>query len=216
MVHAAEWAEFENGAQEGESDSCRSGDTEKYECDTDGGDLADESDEDEDSELDEKMVADAADLRLQEEAKLPPKGFVVVRSDKGRMRRLHYVGACYRVPDEHYFDYTVYGDSLPEAHEVDARCKQCFREDSAIGKKLVKKADEVSSADEPDTSSQSDSGLETARTPSPPGIRPVEAYAAQTRTSLSSPLALSTSSSSSSSSSSRTAAPCSRSSRPTR
>ena len=91
--------------------------------------------------------------------------FIIVKSDKGRMRRLHFLGACHRRPGEHYFDYAMY-DDLPDASLIDARCRQCF----PPGKPLPPAglASDIESADESDTSSSSGaSATSRARSPTP-------------------------------------------------
>ena len=90
----------------------------------------------------------------------PTSGFVIVRTDKGRMRRLHFIGACHRRPGEHYSDFSVY-DQLPPADMVDAKCKQCFR----LGVcPQPAAAEEVDSGDEDDSSS---SGSTSSRSLTP-------------------------------------------------
>ena len=93
----------------------------------------------------------------------PTRGFIVVRSDKGRMRRLHFLGACFRVPGEHYKDFVCHGDILPADDLIDARCKQCF----PVGRTPPIPADEVASAEESDSSSSTGSARSAARSPTP-------------------------------------------------
>lgn len=124
---------------------------------------------DTDSGSDESQSAighfDEAEAKAALQTAVPPppptSGFVIVRSDKGRMRRLHFIGACHRRPGEHYTDFTVC-EHLPAADLVDAKCKQCFR---LGGPPLAPAASrEVMSADESDTSSSRDS---SSRSPTP-------------------------------------------------
>ena len=99
-------------------------------------------------------IFEEAEAKAALAAKVPAAdntgGFVVVRTDKGRMRRLHFLGACHRRPDEHYHNYTFH-DVMPTADQIDAKCKQCF----PAGKNLtvsVRESD-IESADESDSSS---------------------------------------------------------------
>ena len=103
-----------------------------------------------------------------------PAGFVIVRSDKGRMRRLHHIGSCYRIPDEHYFDYPVHGDVLPAPSVVDARCKQYFGEAPPPAKPvaLPDVPSEVSSAGESNFFSETGSSNSKPRCPTPPARSP--------------------------------------------
>ena len=42
------------------------------------------------------------------------------------MRRLHFVGGCWRVPGDHYRHFEDWGQQLPPASRFAARCKDCF------------------------------------------------------------------------------------------
>ena len=143
------------------ADSCQSGDTELVSSDA--------ANDDDSDEVSEPKLAVAQELRRTEQEAQKPTGFVVVRTDKGRMRRLHFVGGCYRVPEEHYLDYTVWGDQLPDASEIDARCKQCFKDEGILRRQLPTSGalSDISSADEADSSSNSDSTGVRARSPTP-------------------------------------------------
>ena len=55
-----------------------------------------------------------------------PKGYIIAKSERGRFRRVHYGGACFRVPGEHYLDWEELGEREPEPHEYNARCRHCF------------------------------------------------------------------------------------------
>ena len=113
-------------------------------------------------EISEEQEQEAKNLQEPDEAVPPKSGFVIAFSDKGRMRRLHYVGACFRVPGEHYRQYTCHGDMMPEDNLIDARCKQCFPE----GRPAPTPPGEVDSGDEEDsTSSSRSSGFRRSLTP---------------------------------------------------
>ena len=55
-----------------------------------------------------------------------PKGFVISKTRGGKVRRVHFVGGCFRVPGEHYRDYEDLGQRAPLPHEITHRCKDCF------------------------------------------------------------------------------------------
>ena len=150
----------ESGCRSSATISCRSGGTSVV--------VSDEADEDSSEESPDPDFEEAQGLYKAERDREKPHGFVVVRTDKGRMRRLHFVGSCYRVPDEHYRDYTVWGDQLPDSSEIDARCKQCFKEDKVLlSRPQSGPLSDVSSADEADTSSNSGSTCARSRSPTP-------------------------------------------------
>ena len=128
----------------------------------DGGSDTDSSSEESQSAIGHFEEADAkAALQTAVPPPPPTSGFVIVRSDKGRMRRLHFIGACHRRPGEHYTDFTVY-EHLPAADLVDAKCKQCFRLGAPPPAPAA--SGDILSADESDTSSSGDS---SSRSPTP-------------------------------------------------
>ncbi len=45
-----------------------------------------------------------------------------------QVRRLHFVGLCYRRPGWDYRDYIHYGDELPNPCDYDLVCRQCWPE----------------------------------------------------------------------------------------
>ena len=126
----------------------------------------------------EKIVLQSADLEedsagpadlalcraLREEAceAAPTSGFIVSITDKGRMRRLHFLGACGRRPGEHYRDWRHYGECPPRADEVDARCRVCFPPNTAAAPSN-KLPDDIDSDDESDTSSSTSSSAASER-----------------------------------------------------
>ena len=52
--------------------------------------------------------------------------YVVSVSGHFGFRRLHRIGACWRVPGKDYACYTVYGATIPIEFDFDACCKQCW------------------------------------------------------------------------------------------
>ena len=82
-------------------------------------------------ELTSSAVADLPlpaimDAPVPDEKELPKSGYVITFTFKGGLRRLHYVGRCYRRPGVDYFDYESYGELLPAADQYDKTCKQCW------------------------------------------------------------------------------------------
>ena len=53
--------------------------------------------------------------------------FVISITGSTKHKRLHLVGACYRIPGVHYLDFTVLGTEVPDASEYHVACKQCFK-----------------------------------------------------------------------------------------
>ena len=62
--------------------------------------------------------------RVEVGAKAAPRGFIIAVTQRGRLRRVHYGGGCFRKPGEHYLEWEELGDRAPEAHEFNARCCQ--------------------------------------------------------------------------------------------
>ena len=55
----------------------------------------------------------------------PNEGYVVSISPAG-FRRLHYLGACYRVPGLHYLQFEILGPDLPDVAAYHDFCHQCW------------------------------------------------------------------------------------------
>ena len=92
----------------------------------------------------------------------PPHGFVIAKTQK-RIRRLHFVGCCGKVPGEHYRDFEVWGSIMPPENAVDVVCKTCFR--GGVARETPKDDDqlEVDTSDScSSSSSSSSSSAETA------------------------------------------------------
>ena len=66
------------------------------------------------------------------DAKPRPMGFVVSKTRRGRFRRLHFVGGCWRVPGEHYQEFDDFGQTCPAPGEFHARCADCFPVGKAV------------------------------------------------------------------------------------
>ena len=64
-------------------------------------------------------------------AELPPIGYVCSVSQRGRFRRLHFIGSCWRQPGIHYLQWESLDDEKPDFSKVDARCSECFPDDKA-------------------------------------------------------------------------------------
>ncbi len=56
----------------------------------------------------------------------PVTGYVCSVLGKRRVRRLHYVGLCYRRPGWDYAEYERHGDVAPAATAYDLVCRQCW------------------------------------------------------------------------------------------
>ena len=56
-----------------------------------------------------------------------PKGYVTSISGKRRLRRLHYVGQCHRLPGVDYLEFETHGEKQPHATLYDDYCRQCWR-----------------------------------------------------------------------------------------
>ncbi len=56
----------------------------------------------------------------------PVTGYVCSVLGRRRVRRLHYVGLCYRRPGWDYAEYERHGDVAPAATEYDLVCRQCW------------------------------------------------------------------------------------------
>jgi hypothetical protein len=89
----------------------------------------------------------------------PPEGFVIAIT-KSKVRRLHFVGNCGKVPGEHYKEYDAWGTLLPPEHEIDAVCSVCFRGDK--GNLLTKSLGPDDAQDLVGTSSSSSSSSSSA------------------------------------------------------
>ena len=92
-------------------------------------------------EDDRKAVACLAEPVVEDEekpiplrARLPPDatGYVVSISARIKVRRLHKLHACYRVPGIDYHDWELMGDEPPDPSSYDCACSQCFGKGAAV------------------------------------------------------------------------------------
>ena len=118
----------------------------------------------------EATVAECKKLRDEALTPAPSSGFIVSITDKGRMRRLHFLGACGRRPGEHYAKWKHYGELPPRADEIDARCSICFPQ-SAAAASTAKLPEDINTEDESDTSTSSSSSTPPRAGPAPKRLR---------------------------------------------
>ena len=104
-------------------------------------------------------LAQAVEERGAAEAAASPSGFCIAITSK-KVRRLHFVGSCGKIPGEHYKQFVTWGDLMPPEHEVDVVCSNCFPGGVA---KAPKNEPEVSEASTSSSSSSSSSGSESPR-----------------------------------------------------
>ena len=74
--------------------------------------------------LDEEALDESA--RLAAEPEVKPVGFVVSISKEGLHRKLHFIGACFRIPGVHYRNYRILGELMPSEYDIDSKCLDCF------------------------------------------------------------------------------------------
>ena len=75
----------------------------------------------------EPHEADHEPAEWPEKDTAPVKGYVVSVSGKRKVRRLHYVGRCHRVPGVDFLDYVLCGEEQPLDTSYDDYCHQCWR-----------------------------------------------------------------------------------------
>ena len=105
--------------------------------------------DDEEDEAELKSLLAQHELPKQE----APQGFVVSITRGGRCRRLHFAGGCFRVAGEHFSKHDDFGQSEPEEHQYNFRCKDCF---PAL-KPAAAEAEELEEASDSDSSSSTSS-----------------------------------------------------------
>ena len=81
-----------------------------------------------------------------DEVEPPTTGYVVSKSSGGRCRRLHCLDACWMKPGVHYAHYEVWGELLPQEHEITAVCKHCLKSGPAWAKSPQPSSGEGSSS----------------------------------------------------------------------
>ncbi len=76
-------------------------------------------------------------------------GYVCSVIGRRQVRRLHFVGLCYRRPGWDYRDYVAYGEELPGPSSYDLVCRQCWPDGrpGQEGESSVASTDESSSTD---------------------------------------------------------------------
>ena len=68
----------------------------------------------------------AASERASAEQESAPEGFIIQITQR-KVRRLHFVGCCAKIPGEHYKVFECYGTMLPNEHDFDCICTTCFK-----------------------------------------------------------------------------------------
>eukprot|EP00972_Heterocapsa_arctica_P025400 3740342-Heterocapsa_arctica.AAC.1 len=56
----------------------------------------------------------------------PLAGIIISITSRRRMRRLHHVSGCWRVPGLDYALFEHHGEALPGPELYDLRCKDCW------------------------------------------------------------------------------------------
>ena len=74
-----------------------------------------------------------------------------------KVRRLHFVGACGKIPGEHYPNFEVWGELMPPDSEIDEICRNCFPRGDDAAQAGTEEAPSSSSSS---SSSTSSSGVE--------------------------------------------------------
>ena len=73
------------------------------------------------------VIVDASSRLVEAEVVQVPSGtYVTSVRTRTRIRCLHKVGACHRVPGVDYFEYDVHGTDFPAASTFDVVCAICF------------------------------------------------------------------------------------------
>ena len=69
------------------------------------------------------LQSELADAQAaEEEPDLLPTAYLCSVSQHGRFRRLHYAGACFRLPGIHFLHWEDLGSEEPDLSKIDARC----------------------------------------------------------------------------------------------
>ena len=93
----------------------------------------------------------------EEEPDLLPLAYLCSVSQRGKFRRLHYAGACWRLPGIHFLKWEDLGPD-PDLAKVDARCSDCF----PAFKPDARQAEAEAASEEDDASSSSSSSSGTS------------------------------------------------------
>ncbi len=88
----------------------------------------------------------------------PSSGYTISIGKRG-IRRLHLIGACYRVPGVDYVDYIAMGDVCPPASDYHAYCRSCWSGGRMPATEVADTADSQGSVrSESESSSSASSG----------------------------------------------------------
>ena len=98
------------------------------------------------------LKAELAQAAVEEKVELPT-AYLCSVSQRGRFRRLHYAGACWRKPGVHFLEWEDLGLD-PDLSKVDARCSDCF---PAARPELRREEAEAASDEDASSSSSSSS-----------------------------------------------------------
>ena len=71
------------------------------------------------------LVEASTDVDMEDGA--PVSGFVVAMTTS-KLRRLHFVGNCGKIPGIHHRSYEAFRDEILDATKYDRRCRWCFPE----------------------------------------------------------------------------------------
>ena len=119
----------------------------------------------EDLKGEEDAEAAAALVQLAAaDAEPVPEGFCIQYTIR-KVRRLHFVGSCKKVPGEHCVEFDCWGDLMPPEFEFDVVCDVCFK--GGLMSPVVLAPDDMedevlaSSSSSSASSSESDSDVET-------------------------------------------------------
>ena len=70
-------------------------------------------------------------VKKEQEPMAVPRGFLVAYGHK--LRCLHYVGRCWRLPGRDIKKWNYYGQQQPSPSEYDHFCKHCWGKGAALG-----------------------------------------------------------------------------------
>ena len=56
-----------------------------------------------------------------------PKGYVICITNKTSTRRLHLLGACWRIPGISYRQFELMGEEMPDPQQYNAICGDCWK-----------------------------------------------------------------------------------------
>ena len=85
------------------------------------------------------------------------RGYVISISTKHRVRRLHYLGKCHRVPKVHYQEFEFLGMERPSEDAYDDYCRQCWRKNADDGLNPARREEQVGERIESDPENSEDS-----------------------------------------------------------